>query len=102
MVLKPKGGSKLSLSQMLRGITKGNRHTEQDWGAASAVLVSQEELETLEVLADKKLMRSLSRAEKDERAGRLVCLESANRPLRRPRKGTAAPLSARANSRRPK
>ena len=41
-------------------------------GAASAVLVSPEELETLEVLADKKLMLSLLKAEDDERAERLV------------------------------
>lgn len=41
-------------------------------GAASAVLVSPEELETLEVLADKKLMLSLLKAEEDERAQRLV------------------------------
>ncbi len=41
-------------------------------GSASAVLVSPEELETLEVLADKKLMLSLLKAEEDERAQRLV------------------------------
>ena len=41
-------------------------------GAASAVLVSLEELETLEILADKKLMLSLLKAEDDERANRLV------------------------------
>ena len=41
-------------------------------GSASAVLVSTEELETLEVLADKKLMLSLLKAEEDERAQRLV------------------------------
>ena len=41
-------------------------------GAASAVLLSPEELETLEILADKKLMLSLLKAEEDERAQRLV------------------------------
>ena len=41
-------------------------------GTATAVLVSPEELETLEILADKKLMLSLLKAEKDERAQRLV------------------------------
>ena len=41
-------------------------------GAASAVLVSPEELETLEILADKRLMLSLLKAEEDERAKRLV------------------------------
>ncbi len=41
-------------------------------GLATAVLLSPEELETLEVLADKKLMLSLLKAEGDERAQRLV------------------------------
>lgn len=41
-------------------------------GNASAVLLSPEELETLEILADKKLMLSLLKAEADERAQRLV------------------------------
>ena len=41
-------------------------------GAASGVLMSPEELETLEILADKKLMLSLLKAEEDERAQRLV------------------------------
>ena len=41
-------------------------------GTASAVLLSPEELETLEILADKKLMLSLLKAEEDERAQRLV------------------------------
>ena len=41
-------------------------------GEASAVLLSPEELETLEILADKKLMLSLLKAEEDERAQRLV------------------------------
>lgn len=44
-------------------------------GVASAVLVSPEELETLEVLADKRLMLSLLKAEEDERAQRLVAHE---------------------------
>ena len=44
-------------------------------GTASAVLVSPEELETLEILADKKLMLSLLKAEEDERAKRLVTHE---------------------------
>ena len=35
MVLKPKGETKTSLSQMLKGVTKANRHSEQDWGGAA-------------------------------------------------------------------
>lgn len=35
MVVKPKGQSRFSLAHMLKGITKENRHSEQDWGAVS-------------------------------------------------------------------
>ncbi|MCB4756802.1 MAG: type II toxin-antitoxin system Phd/YefM family antitoxin [Elusimicrobia bacterium] len=45
-------------------------------GRPSAVIISPEELETLEVLSDKKLMLSLLRAEEDERAGRIVRYET--------------------------
>jgi len=41
-------------------------------GKPAAVILSPEELETLEVLADKSLMLSLLKAEDDERAGKLV------------------------------
>jgi len=34
MVMKPKGERKVSLAQMLNGITKANRHSEQNWGGA--------------------------------------------------------------------
>ncbi|MCB4756752.1 MAG: type II toxin-antitoxin system Phd/YefM family antitoxin [Elusimicrobia bacterium] len=44
-------------------------------GRPSAVIISPEELETLEVLSDKKLMLSLLRAEEDSRAGRIVRYE---------------------------
>lgn len=44
-------------------------------GHPSAVLVSPEEMETLEILADKRLMLSLLKAETDEQAGRLVTHE---------------------------
>ena len=54
------------------GKKKRNRVIITTNGAASAVLVSPEELETLEILADKKLMLSLLKAEEDERAKRLV------------------------------
>ena len=45
-------------------------------GVASAMLLSPEELETLEILADKKLMLSLLKAEEDERVKRVVEHES--------------------------
>jgi len=35
MVVKPKGQCKISLSHMLKGITKNNRHSEQNCGRAA-------------------------------------------------------------------
>lgn len=35
MVVKPRGRSKISLSKMLKGITKNNRHSEQNAGGAA-------------------------------------------------------------------
>ena len=40
-------------------------------GRAEAVMMSPEELETLEVMADQKLLRSILRAEEDTREGKL-------------------------------
>ena len=62
------------LPEMVASLSKGKRRrvTITRNGMASAVLVSPEELETLEILADKKLMLSLLKAEDDERAERLV------------------------------
>lgn len=41
-------------------------------GKPAAVLMSAEEFETLEILSDSKLVKSLIRAEEDVRKGRLV------------------------------
>lgn len=41
-------------------------------GRPAAFLVSPEEMETLEILSDKRLMLSLLRGEEDARRGRLV------------------------------
>jgi PHD/YefM family antitoxin component YafN of YafNO toxin-antitoxin module len=57
------------------GKKKRLRYVITRGGKPSAVLLSPEELETLEILADKKLMLSLLKAEKDERAGHLVQYE---------------------------
>lgn len=54
-----------SLRNRKRGRITITRH-----GRPAAVLVSPEELETIEILADKKLMLSLRKAEEDERAQR--------------------------------
>jgi antitoxin YefM len=62
------------LPELISGLGKGKRKrvivTRN--GHPAAVMLSPEELETLEILADKKLMLSILRAEEDERAGRLV------------------------------
>lgn len=34
MVVKPKGQRRYSLPRMLKGVKKGNLHTEHDWGKA--------------------------------------------------------------------
>ncbi len=56
----------------VRRLAKRDRIIITRNGAPAAVMLSPEELETLEILADKRLMRSLLKAEEDERAGRLV------------------------------
>lgn len=33
MIVKPAKKRKASLAQLLQGVTKDNRHSEQDWGA---------------------------------------------------------------------
>lgn len=35
LVVKPTGRRKVSLSGLLKGITKDNRHSERDWGGLS-------------------------------------------------------------------
>ena len=44
-------------------------------GHPAAVMISPEELETLEILADKQLMFSLLKSEADFRAGRTISYE---------------------------
>lgn len=56
----------------LLGKKKRLRYVITRDGKPSAVLISPDELETLEILADKKLMLSLLKAEEDEKAGKLV------------------------------
>ena len=40
-------------------------------GRPAAVMISPEELETLEIMTDKKLLLSIARAQEDVRAGRV-------------------------------
>ncbi len=60
------------LPEYIKKIAGANKHliiTKN--GRPEAVVMTPEELETLEILADKKLMRSLLKAEEDIKAGRL-------------------------------
>ncbi len=57
---------------MSLGKKKRRRVVITRYGSASAVLMSPEEVETLEIMADRNLLTSLLKAEEDERAGRLL------------------------------
>ena len=60
------------LPELIKKITCLGRHliiTRN--GKAEAVMLSPEELETLEIKADQKLLRALLRAEEDIKAGKL-------------------------------
>jgi prevent-host-death family protein len=52
-------------------IATNERYIITRGGKPAAILISPEELETLEILADEELIDSLIRAEEDVRAGRL-------------------------------
>ena len=60
------------LSELVKKIAHLGRHlviTRN--GRAEAVVISPEELETLEIKADEKLLRSIVRAEEDIKRGKL-------------------------------
>jgi len=60
------------LPELIKKIAEAGKHliiTKN--GRAKAVMVTPEELETLEVKADRKLMRSIQRGLDDIKAGRL-------------------------------
>ena len=62
------------LPELISGLKKNrrNRVIITRNGSAAAVLLSPEELETLEILADRELMLSILKAEDEIRAGKLV------------------------------
>ncbi len=64
----PKIVASLGRAQLATGVITSRGNGSQ----AAAVLISPEDLETLEILADRKLMLSLLKAEKDVKAGRIV------------------------------
>jgi antitoxin YefM len=60
------------LAKLVKQIKEENRHlviTKN--GRAAAIMISPEELETLEIMADKKLLASIVRAQDDVKAGRV-------------------------------
>ncbi len=71
--LTPVSEARAKLPRLLKDINRTKRHyilTRN--GRAAGVLMSPEEYETLEVLADTELVKSLIRAEEDVRKGRIV------------------------------
>lgn len=64
-----------NLKRILEEITKGARYIITSRSKPKAALVSLEELETLEIMADKELMREILEAKEDIKAGRYVTFE---------------------------
>lgn len=71
--ITPVSEARATLPQLIKSINRTKRHyllTKN--GRTAGVLMSPEEYETLEVLADSDLVKSLIRAEEDVQRGRLV------------------------------
>lgn len=64
-----------NLKRILEDAGKGVRYIITSRSRPKAVLVSLEELETLEIMADKELMREILEAKEDIKAGRYVTFE---------------------------
>ena len=62
--------AKSHLTEILKRVEKGERFIISQRSKAKAVLISLDEMETLEVMADKKLLRELIEAKADMKAGR--------------------------------
>lgn len=71
------GISKLrnSLASILKDVTRGAHYIVVQRSKAKAVLLSPEEVETLEVLADQKLLKDILEAKKDILEGRFTTYE---------------------------
>lgn len=67
--------ARANLKQILDETGKGARYIITSRSKPKAALVGIEELETLEVMADKELMREILEAKEDIKAGRYVSLE---------------------------
>jgi len=64
-----------NLRKILDDASKGLRYIITSRSKPKAVLISLEELETLEIMADKELMREILEAKEDIKAGRYVTFE---------------------------
>ena len=60
------------MKEIVEGAANGLRYIITSRSKPKAVLVSVEELETLEVMADKEIMKDLIAAKEDIKAGRLI------------------------------
>lgn len=71
------GISKLrnSLASIIKDVTKGAHYIVVQRSKAKAVILSPEEVETLEVLADRKLLEEILEAKKDILEGRFTTYE---------------------------
>jgi prevent-host-death family protein len=71
------GISKLrsSLSSIIRDVSQGSHYIVVQRSRAKAVILSPEEVETLEVLADRHLLEDILEAKKDILAGRVTAYE---------------------------
>jgi prevent-host-death family protein len=71
------GISKLrsSLSSIIKDVAKGSHYIVVQRSRAKAVILSPEEVETLEVLADRELLEEVLEAKKDVLEGRFTSYE---------------------------
>ncbi len=61
-----------TLPAILKAVSEGKRYVITQRSHARAVIIGLEELETLEIQADKNLQQDLKAAKKDIRKGRVV------------------------------
>jgi len=67
--------ARANFKKILNDIGKGLRYIITSRSKPKAVLVSLEELETLEIMADKDLMEEILEAKRDIKAGRYTSYE---------------------------
>lgn len=63
------------LPRILEGVTKGTRYIITQRSKVKAVLVGLEEFETLEIMADRQLLKEINEAKEDIKAGRYKTYE---------------------------